>query len=259
MARGGRPVVRDVSLEIPPRRGHRAARPQRRRQVEPRARGRAACCAPAGGKVTLGADDLTCTAAGADPPGRRGGRARGPAAAAGADRARTTSRVATYALSRESEAKAGLKRALELFPELEKRLDVPGALALGRRAADARARPGARVEAEVRAHRRALARPRAGGGQAADADDPRGRRGGRRRAADRAVRHGRARPRRARVRDGGRPDPVLGDGQRAEGEPRAAALGLSAARQRRAERRAWPRPSLPAARDRGRNRVPSAW
>jgi branched-chain amino acid transport system ATP-binding protein len=38
--------------------------------------------------------------------------------------------VATYALSR-SDAKAGLKTALELFPELEKRLDVLGRLLSG--------------------------------------------------------------------------------------------------------------------------------
>jgi branched-chain amino acid transport system ATP-binding protein len=38
--------------------------------------------------------------------------------------------VATYALSR-SDAKVGLKRALELFPELEKRLEVPGRLLSG--------------------------------------------------------------------------------------------------------------------------------
>ena len=38
--------------------------------------------------------------------------------------------VATYSLSRP-EAKAGLKTALELFPELERRQDVPGRLLSG--------------------------------------------------------------------------------------------------------------------------------
>ena len=141
-------------------------------------------------------------------------------------------RVATYSLSR-SEAQSGRARALELFPELQKRLDRPGPGAVGRRAADGGARPGAGLPAALRPDRRALARACAGGRQPPDPHDPRSRRVGDRRAADRAVRDGRARPRQPRLHHGGRQDPVLGRRQGAAREPGAAAHRLPAARQQR--------------------------
>jgi branched-chain amino acid transport system ATP-binding protein len=83
----------------------------------------------AGGKVTLAGADLTS---------RRPERIRQAGVAIVPEgrrllpllTVRENLGVATYSLSR-SDAKAGLKRALELFPELEKRLDVPGRLLSG--------------------------------------------------------------------------------------------------------------------------------
>ena len=55
--------------------------------------------------------------------------------------------VACYSLSRE-DARAGREWALELFPGAAAAAGHPGALAVGRRAADARAVAGAGVEAD---------------------------------------------------------------------------------------------------------------
>ena len=84
-------------------------------------------------------------------------------------------RVATYMLERE-QAEHGTDYALELFPELKQRWDSDGALAVGRRAADGRPRPGARVPAVGDPRRRAVARARPARRQAARADPRRGRR-----------------------------------------------------------------------------------
>ncbi len=245
--RGARPVVHAVSLEVTP--GEVTA------LLGPNGAGKSSLVLAvggvlraAGGKVTLGANDLTS---------RRPERIRQAGVAIVPEgrrllpllTVRENLGVATYSLSR-SDAKAGLKRALELFPELEKRLDVLGRLLSG-------------GEQQMLVLAQALvSRPKfvfidelslglapvvvqrllptirevAEGGVGV--------------LLDRAVRHRGAQPRRARVHHGGRPNPVLGDGQRAQGEPRPAPLGLSAARQRRAERRAC-LGGRPAARDRG--------
>jgi branched-chain amino acid transport system ATP-binding protein len=84
---------------------------------------------PAGGSIVLGEHDLTA---------RRPERIRQAGVAIVPEgrrllpllTVRENLGVATYSLTRP-EAKAGLKTAMELFPELEKRLDVPGRLLSG--------------------------------------------------------------------------------------------------------------------------------
>ena len=126
--RGARPVVHGVSLEVTP--GEVTA------LLGPNGAGKSSLVLAvggvlraAGGKVTLGAVDLTS---------RRPERIRQAGVAIVPEgrrllpllTVRENLGVATYSLSR-SDTKAGLKRALELFPELEKRLDVPGRLLSG--------------------------------------------------------------------------------------------------------------------------------
>lgn len=126
--RGGRRVVHGVSLEVT--RGEVTA------LLGPNGAGKSSLVLAvggvlraAGGKVTLGGSDLTSLR-----PERI--RQAGVAIVPEGRRllplltVRENLGVATYSLSR-SDAKAGQKRALELFPELEKRLDVPGRLLSG--------------------------------------------------------------------------------------------------------------------------------
>ena len=201
-------VVRERLARDPPRRGDGAARPQRRRQVEPRARASAACSSRWAGRSSLD---------GARARRRRPEQIRQAGLAIVPEGRRLLSqltvedniRVATYSLP--ARAGAGRTRArARAVPRAREAPEQPRPGAVRRRAADGRARAGARVRAAVRDHRRAVARPRAGRRPAADPDDPLDRRGGHRRAADRAVRDRRARPRQPRVRDGGRADAVLG-------------------------------------------------
>ena len=103
--------------------------------------------------------------------GRRRDRARGPPPAAASSPSRTTSRVATYALSATGRA-GRTRRARSSCSPSSRSAAGPARLALGRRAADGRARAGARLAAAVHRHRRALARPRAGRRPAPDPDDP---------------------------------------------------------------------------------------
>lgn len=122
VARGGRPVVQDVSLEIPT--GEVTA------LLGPNGAGKSSLVLavsgvlrPHGGAVTLGGRDLT---------GRRPERIRKAGVAVVPEGRRLLSdltvednlRVATYSLTKE-EAKAGRAYAHELFPELDKRLSVP--------------------------------------------------------------------------------------------------------------------------------------
>jgi branched-chain amino acid transport system ATP-binding protein len=120
--RDGRPVVRDVSLDIPP--GQVTA------LLGPNGAGKsslvlavAGVLRPTSGSVLLGERELTrrrpeqIRAAGVAvvPEGRR---------LLGDLTVEDNLRVATYALGRE-EGASGIAYALELFPELEKRWDLP--------------------------------------------------------------------------------------------------------------------------------------
>jgi branched-chain amino acid transport system ATP-binding protein len=123
VARGGRPVVHDVTLAIP--RGEVTA------LLGPNGAGKstlvlavAGVLRPISGSVTLGGQDLA---------GRRPERIRQAGVAVVPEGRRLLPeltvadnlQVATYALSRE-DAKTGRDYALELFPELGKRLDAAG-------------------------------------------------------------------------------------------------------------------------------------
>jgi branched-chain amino acid transport system ATP-binding protein len=128
VARGGRPVVTDVSLEIPPA--------QVTTLLGPNGAGKstmvltvAGLLRPTGGRVLLGDRDLTrlrpeqVRAAGVAvvPEGRR---------LLPALTVEDNLRVATYSLS-SAHAKEGIAYALELFPELEKRWGAPARLLSG--------------------------------------------------------------------------------------------------------------------------------
>jgi branched-chain amino acid transport system ATP-binding protein len=123
VARGGRPVVQGVSLAIPP--GEVTA------LLGPNGAGKSSLVLavggvlrPTGGRVTLGEADLT---------GRRPERIRRAGVAVVPEGRRLLSeltvednlRVATFSLTPE-QARAGRAYARELFPELDKRLSVPG-------------------------------------------------------------------------------------------------------------------------------------
>ena len=126
--RGGRAVVRGVSIDVVP--GEVTA------LLGPNGAGKSSMVLavggvlrPAGGTITLGENTLS---------GRRPERIRRAGVAIVPEgrrllpllTVRENLGVATYSLSR-SEAKQGLNTALELFPELQKRLDVPGRLLSG--------------------------------------------------------------------------------------------------------------------------------
>ena len=128
VARGGRPVVREVSLEIPPG--------QVTTLLGANGAGKSTLVLAVGGvlratggKVMLGDQDLT----GLRPEQVR---AAGVAIVPEGRRLlpdltiRDNLRVATYSLARE-DAKSGTAYALELFPELEKRWDVEARLLSG--------------------------------------------------------------------------------------------------------------------------------
>jgi branched-chain amino acid transport system ATP-binding protein len=128
VARGGRPVVRAVSLEIPPGKvttllgANGAGKSSLVLAV-------AGLLRPSGGRVLLGDRDLT---------GLRPERVRTAGVAVVPEGRRLLPgltvqdnlRVATYALGR-SDAASGIAYALELFPELEKRWSMPARLLSG--------------------------------------------------------------------------------------------------------------------------------
>jgi branched-chain amino acid transport system ATP-binding protein len=126
--RGGRPVVRDVSLEIPPAQvtallgANGAGKSTMVLAV-------AGLLRPSSGRIALGDRDLTRL---------RPEQVRGAGVAVVPEGRRLLSaltvednlRVATYALG-SSDAKDGIAYALELFPELEKRWTAPARLLSG--------------------------------------------------------------------------------------------------------------------------------
>jgi branched-chain amino acid transport system ATP-binding protein len=122
VARGGREVVREVSLEIPP--GEVTT------LLGPNGAGKSTlvlavggALRPSAGRVLLGSEDLTRY-----PPERI--RAAGVAVVPEGRRVlpgltvADNLRVATYALGRE-EVRSGIERALGLFPELRARWEMP--------------------------------------------------------------------------------------------------------------------------------------
>jgi branched-chain amino acid transport system ATP-binding protein len=128
VARGNRAVVREVSLKVPP--GEVTA------LLGPNGAGKsslvlavAGVLRPESGSVTLGNGDLA---------GRRPEKVRAAGIAVVPEGRRLLPdltvdenlKVATFSLSR-ADAEAGLKHALELFPELESRRDVDGRLLSG--------------------------------------------------------------------------------------------------------------------------------
>ena len=128
VSRGGRPVVREVSMTIPPGQvttllgANGAGKSTLVLAV-------AGVLRPNGGKVMLGDRDLT---------GQRPERVRRAGVAVVPEGRRLLPelsvqdnlRVATYALSRD-DAQAGIAYALELFPELEKRWNQQARLLSG--------------------------------------------------------------------------------------------------------------------------------
>jgi len=128
VARGGRTVVSEVSLEIPPGEvttllgANGAGKSSLVLAV-------AGVLRPSGGRVLLGEEDLTR---------RRPERIRGAGVAVVPEGRRLLPaltvednlRVATYALSR-ADRKSGVDEALELFPELEKRWTASARLLSG--------------------------------------------------------------------------------------------------------------------------------
>jgi branched-chain amino acid transport system ATP-binding protein len=122
VARGGRNVVRDVSLEITP--GEVTA------LLGPNGAGKSSMVLAIGGVLKPAAGQVTLE--GKNYAGRRPERIRGAGIAIVPEGRRLLPeltvaenlRVATYTLS-NADAEAGRKRSLEMFPELEKRLGYP--------------------------------------------------------------------------------------------------------------------------------------
>ena len=123
VARGGRPVVHDVTLEIPP--GEVTA------LLGPNGAGKSTLVLAVAGVIRPQKGSVTL--AGRELAGRRPEAIRRAGVAVVPEGRRLLSelsvqdnlQVATYALSRD-DARTGRDYALELFPELEKRLDTPG-------------------------------------------------------------------------------------------------------------------------------------
>ena len=198
LAYGEVPACRDVSFDVGAGRDRRADRRQRRGQEHHAARRRGRHAAAQG-----------------DDPVRRSDVTRLPAhqrTLAGIALVPEGRRVFPALTVRENLEMGGFKyrrdkrrstrqieRMLEMFPRLRERAAQARRHALGRRAADARARPRADVGAAAPVHGRALARPRAAGRAGHLQEHPRRERRRHQRAAGRAERALRARDREPRL------------------------------------------------------------
>ncbi|MBV9800450.1 MAG: ABC transporter ATP-binding protein [Solirubrobacterales bacterium] len=128
VARGGRPVVREVSLEVPG--GEVTA------LLGPNGAGKSSLVLAVGGVLALQTGSVVLD--GRDFAGRRPERIRAAGIAIVPEGRRLLSeltvednlRVATYSLPRQ-QGQDGRTRALEMFPELSKRLASPGRLLSG--------------------------------------------------------------------------------------------------------------------------------
>ncbi len=128
VARGGRPVVREVSLEVPA--GEVTA------LLGPNGAGKSSLVLAVGGVLALQTGSVVLD--GRDFAGRRPERIREAGIAIVPEGRRLLSeltvednlRVATYSLPRQ-QGQDGRKRALEMFPELSRRLATPGRLLSG--------------------------------------------------------------------------------------------------------------------------------
>ena len=200
--RGGRAVVRDVTIAIPA--GEVTA------LLGPNGAGKSSLVLAVGGVLRPQAGSVLLD--GRDFAGRRPELIRRAGIAIVPEGRRLLSEltvednigIATYALARE-QARAGRKRALDLFPELSRRLS-------------ARARTLSGGEQQMLVLAQALV------------SQPRYIRD--RGAADRAVRDRRPRAGQSRLRHGGRPAAVLRAGRGAARPAGAAPVGVPAARQR---------------------------
>ena len=228
MERGGRAVVRDVSVEI--------EAGQVTTLLGPNGAGKSTLVLAVGGVLRPKTGAVLLDEA--DIAGRRPERIRQAGVAIVPEGRRLLPdltvednlRVASYALTGE-QAQAGRDRVLELFPQLGQRLT-----ALARTLSGGEQQMVVLAQALISQPRYLLIDELSLGLAPVVVSRlipviARGGRIGHRRAADRAVRHRRARPGPPRLHHGGRPDPLLRAGQRAARASRAAQLGLPAPRQ----------------------------
>ena len=239
--RGGRAVVKDVSVEI--------AAGQVTALLGPNGAGKSTLVLAVGGVLRPSAGTVLLD--GSDLAGRRPERIRRAGVAIVPEGRRLLPdltvednlRVASYALSRE-QAQSGRARVLELFPQLGQRLTATARTLSGGEqqmvvlAQALISQPRYLLIDELSLGLAPVVLSRLIPVIAAVAES------GARRAADRAVRHRRARPGPPRPHHGGRPDPLLRPGQRTARPAGPAQVGLPApwqqSRHRRAGRRQLP-------------------
>ena len=159
VSRGGKEILHGISLKVP--------RGEVTTLLGPNGAGKSTMVLSVGGVLRSTDGEVSCRRyaadeppARADPPGRGRDRPRGAPASARPDGRGQPPR--RHLLARPRGGEAGDRVRDGAVPASRDALARGRADALRRRAADGRARPGARLAAEVRARRRAVARPGAG-------------------------------------------------------------------------------------------------